>query len=193
MILFKDILDLLQPRQRLPPSLQKLIYDHNSAINDHGLQNFFVHFSYEIIPRYFELITTASAVAALTSKNGSMIIAWQQMILGFWNFVYTSLRKIPKYFGLITTAPAVAASPFKNWCMIITRQLMILGFWIFLYNCLMKLFRDILELITTALAVAASSYIISLHSKSIYIPIQKPSANESTPLHNYLQKHLYME
>ena len=83
MILFKDILDLLQPRQRLPPSLQKLIYDHNSAINDHGLQNFFVHFSYEIIPRYFELITTASAVAALTSKNGSMIIAWQQMILGF--------------------------------------------------------------------------------------------------------------
>ena len=159
MILFKDILDLLQPRQRLPPSLQKLIYDHNSAINDHGLQNIFVHFSYEIIPRYFELITTASAVAALTSKNGSMIIAWQQMILGFWNFVYTSLRKIPKYFGLITTAPAVAASPFKNWCMIITRQLMILGFWIFLYNCLMKLFRDILELITTALAVAASSYI----------------------------------
>ena len=112
MILFKDILDLLQPRQRLPPSLQKLIYDHNSAINDHGLQNIFVHFSYEIIPRYFELITTASAAAALTSKNGSMIIAWQQMILGFWNFVYTSLRKIPKYFGLITTAPAVAASPF---------------------------------------------------------------------------------
>ena len=145
MILFKDILDLLQPRQRLPPSLQKLIYDHNSAINDHGLQNFFVHFSYEIIPRYFELITTASAVAALTSKNGSMIIAWQQMILGFWNFVYTSLRKIPKYFGLITTAPAVAASPFKNWCMIITRQLTILGLWFFFvqlpYEIISRYFR----------------------------------------------------
>ena len=32
-----------------------------------------------------------------------------------------------------------------------------------------------------------------LHSKSVYLPIQKPSANESTPLHNYIQKHLYME
>ena len=33
----------------------------------------------------------------------------------------------------------------------------------------------------------------NLRSKSIYIPIQKPSAKESTPLHILLEKHLYMK
>ena len=51
------------------PCLQKLIYDHNSATNDPRLLNFFfVYLSYDIIQRYFGLVTTAPAVAALPSK-----------------------------------------------------------------------------------------------------------------------------